>query len=349
MNHISTLLQEMNLEQKKAFVQILGLKQNDDKEIVSKISKLLLPAKGLFQDPLNYKQFIISIAEKNGENIDISKGILHAERELYLKLFQNEFEKLSQEEKDKIIEELGKAGLDKNQIASLSGIGALGAAQLSGFGIYMLASSTVGAITSLLGITLPFALYTGMSSAISFVIGPVGFLVMGVMLYRSFQHVKSWNEAQEILLASWNELGTLVKGDFAKGTQIFKYIAASRIVLETNYTKEIEENKNKMEAFGRKAENLENEYLNIESKVSSIENEVLEMKSSVSDLKIEILQLEKEINNIGLEISDNEAEMNSLKNSQTKIEDEKRSLLSEINSIKMKSSQLNQKIKNITQ
>jgi hypothetical protein len=347
MNHISTLLQEMDLEQKKAFVQILGLKQNDDKEIVSKISKLLLPAKGLFQDPLNYKQFIISIAEKNGENIDISKGILHAERELYLKLFQNEFEKLSQEEKDKIIEELGKAGLDKNQIASLSGIGALGAAQLSGFGIYMLASSTVGAITSLLGITLPFALYTGMSSAISFVIGPVGFLVMGVMLYRSFKHVKSWSEAQEILLASWNELGTLVKGDFAKGTQIFKYIAASRIVLETNYAKEIEENE--IDAFGRKAENLENEYLNLDSKISSVENEVMEMKSSVSDLKIEILQLEKQINNIGLEISDCEAEMNSLKNSQTKIEDEKRSLLSEINSIKMKSSQLNQKIKNITQ
>jgi hypothetical protein len=347
MNHISTLLQEMDLEQKKAFVQILGLKQNDDKEIVSKISKLLLPAKGLFQDPLNYKQFIISIAEKNGENIDISKGILHAERELYLKLFQNEFEKLSQEEKDKIIEELGKAGLDKNQIASLSGIGALGAAQLSGFGIYMLASSTVGAITSLLGITLPFALYTGMSSAISFVIGPVGFLVMGVMLYRSFKHVKSWSEAQEILLASWNELGTLVKGDFAKGTQIFKYIAASRIVLETNYAKEIEENE--IDAFGRKAENLENEYLNLDSKISSVENEVMEMKSSVSDLKIEILQLEKQINNIGLEISDCEAEMNSLKNSQTKIEDEKRSLLTEINSIKIKSSQLNQKLKNITQ
>lgn len=349
MNHISTLLQEMNLEQKKAFVQILGLKQNDDKEIVSKISKLLLPAKGLFQDPLNYKQFIISIAEENGENIDISKGNLHAERELYLKLFQNEFEKLSQEEKDKIIEELGKAGLDKNQIASLSGIGALGAAQLSGFGIYMLASSTVGAITSLLGITLPFALYTGMSSAISFVIGPVGFLVMGVMLYRSFKHVKSWSEAQEILLASWNELGTLVKGDFAKGTQIFKYIAASRIVLETNYAKEIEENENEIDAFGRKAENLENEYLNLDSKISSVENEVMEMKSSVSDLKIEILQLEKQINNIGLEISDCEAEMNSFKNSQTKIEDEKRSLLTEINSIKIKSSQLNQKLKNITQ
>ena len=349
MNHISTLLQEMNLEQKKAFVQILGLKQNDDKEIVSKISKLLLPAKGLFQDPLNYKQFIISIAEKNGENVDISKGKLHAERELYLKLYQNEFEKLSQEEKDKIIEELGKAGLDKNQIASVSGIGALGAAQLSGFGIYMLASSTVGAITSLLGITLPFALYTGMSSAISFVIGPVGFLVMGVMLYRSFKHVKSWSEAQEILLASWNELGTLVKGDFAKGTQIFKYIAASRIVLETNYAKEIEENENKIEAFSRKAENLQNEHLSMESKISSVENEVMEMKSSVSDLKIEILQLEKQINNIGLEISDSEAEMNSLKNSQTKIEDKKRSLLSEVNSIKMKSSQLNRKIKNITE
>lgn len=241
MTNILTLLQEMNLEQKQALVKILGLKKTDDLEIASKISKILLPAKGWLQEPMNYKQFISSIAEKNNESTDFSKGIVHAERELYLKLFQNEFEKLSQDEKDKILDALDKAGLNKNQITSLSGIGALGAAQLSGFGIYVLASSTVGAITSLLGITLPFALYTGMSSAISFIIGPVGFLVMGVMIYRSFKHVKTWDQAVEILEASWKEMGTLVRGDFARGTQIFKYIAASRIILETNFAKEIEE------------------------------------------------------------------------------------------------------------
>ena len=106
---------------------------------------------------------------------------------------------LSISEKEKISLELEKAGLDKNQISSLSGITALGAAQLSGFGVYLLASSTVGAITSVLGITLPFAFYTGMYSVISFVIGPVGFLVMGVMIYRSFKNVKSWDETLDIL------------------------------------------------------------------------------------------------------------------------------------------------------
>jgi hypothetical protein len=52
----------------------------------------------------------------------------------------------------------------------------LGAAQLSGFGAYLLASNTIGAFTSLVGVSLPFAFYTGMSLVISVVIGHAGLL-----------------------------------------------------------------------------------------------------------------------------------------------------------------------------
>lgn len=55
----------------------------------------------------------------------------------------------------------------------------LGAAQLSGFGIYMAATTALGFITHAAGITLPFVLYTGLTSTIAFVIGPAGWLALG--------------------------------------------------------------------------------------------------------------------------------------------------------------------------
>lgn len=56
----------------------------------------------------------------------------------------------------------------------------LTAAQLSGFGVYLLASTTIGAITGTLGLTLPFAVYTSMSSVIATIIGPVGWIGAGL-------------------------------------------------------------------------------------------------------------------------------------------------------------------------
>lgn len=56
----------------------------------------------------------------------------------------------------------------------------LGAAQLSGFGIYAASTTALGLVTHAVGITLPFAVYTGMTSTIAFVIGPAGWLTAGL-------------------------------------------------------------------------------------------------------------------------------------------------------------------------
>jgi hypothetical protein len=58
--------------------------------------------------------------------------------------------------------------------AALAGL----AAQASGFGVYLLASSTVGAITAGLGTTLPFGFYLALSSAIHIIIGPAGWIAL---------------------------------------------------------------------------------------------------------------------------------------------------------------------------
>jgi len=53
-------------------------------------------------------------------------------------------------------------------------------AQLSGFGVYLAASTVVGGLTGLLGLTLPFAFYAGMSKVVSILIGPVGWGALAV-------------------------------------------------------------------------------------------------------------------------------------------------------------------------
>jgi len=62
----------------------------------------------------------------------------------------------------------------------LSALGTLALANASGFGIYLAATTTLGFMTHAIGITLPFAVYTGLTSTIAFIIGPVGWLGAGI-------------------------------------------------------------------------------------------------------------------------------------------------------------------------
>ena len=62
-------------------------------------------------------------------------------------------------------------------------LAALAAAQLSGFGVYLAASTAVGAITGILGIALPFPFYVGMAKAIAVIIGPIGWAALGIAAF----------------------------------------------------------------------------------------------------------------------------------------------------------------------
>lgn len=314
MKYIDILLTEMTIGQKAPIVKILGLKSNDNQSIIDKLSKIILPASGFLQTPLTYNQFVEKIASKNDEKIDFSLGIANAEKELYLKLFQQEFEKLTDDEKDNIYKELERAGLDKNQIKSLSGITAIGAAQLSGFGVYLLASSTLGAITSVLGITLPFAFYTGMSSVISFVIGPVGFLVMGVLVYRSFKNVKSWDEALDLLKTSWKEMKALALGDYIRGTLVFKYFAATRIVLTENLRNEIEQNSSQISSKRDNILTIDDEIKNNEVKINKTKEIKNEQADIVLSIELDIQKKQEELIRANIELFKIESSIESIEN-----------------------------------
>ena len=92
---------------------------------------------------------------------------------------------LSDEDKAKIFEELKKdprfKKVDRSAIPALaSGAAALAGAQVSGFGIYLGATTALGFLSGALGIALPFAAYTALTSSIAVIIGPVGWVALGV-------------------------------------------------------------------------------------------------------------------------------------------------------------------------
>jgi uncharacterized protein YaaW (UPF0174 family) len=74
-----------------------------------------------------------------------------------------------------------QAGIKSGDIkAPATTLAAIGAAQLSGFGIYTAATTALGFLTGAVGVTLPFAVYTGLTSTIAFLIGPAGWLGVGL-------------------------------------------------------------------------------------------------------------------------------------------------------------------------
>ncbi|MEM8810391.1 MAG: hypothetical protein AAGF01_30630 [Cyanobacteria bacterium P01_G01_bin.38] len=114
------------------------------------------------------------------------------ENAVVAKLFQNILDETSPEQRDKIIMEMKRNSDDPRLEALLTSGGAMTAARMSGFGVYLMASTVLGGLTNAIGITLPFAVYMGMSQAIAFVIGPVGWAALaGSILYSLNQ--PNWN------------------------------------------------------------------------------------------------------------------------------------------------------------
>lgn len=97
-----------------------------------------------------------------------------------IKAFQCLYDDLSEQDRRKLAEELGKAANDPSLVGHILTGGAMALGSLTGFQIYIVATTTVGALTSALCITLPFVIYTGLTRAIGIALGPIGWTLLGV-------------------------------------------------------------------------------------------------------------------------------------------------------------------------
>ena len=108
------------------------------------------------------------------------------------KLFQKMLEQLSPEQQQKLVMEMQKDKDDPDFEPFLLAGGVMTMAKMSGFGVYLLASTVLGGLTHTLGITLPFAIYLGMSQTIALLLGPVGWAALaGGILFSINQ--PSWH------------------------------------------------------------------------------------------------------------------------------------------------------------
>lgn len=317
MSELESIISELTEKEKEPLLRLLNRKKKDPESISSAILKLTLPAKGLWQNSPSYRSFLENIAKKSGilekEILSgvsfVNESILNIEAKMLVALFQNEFEKMTDEEREQFILELESGGLKKEQISSVLALTTLVSAQASGIGIYLLASTALGAISGFFGIALPFVVYTGMSSLISTLIGPLGFLLAGIWVWRAFRKVKSFQEAWQMVKDSGKEVTKLVTGDHDKALLAFKYLASARYVKLSNANKEIQ----------RLDSESGNELLEKRQKsIKALKDRIYEIKRSITDLQIELDQCTERIDNQQIELS--ALEQNKILNQRKKVE-----------------------------
>jgi len=117
---------------------------------------------------------------KNANTFDAEQLLMEKVYAEVEKDFITRWDKMSLEERKKVIEKVDPNGKlkDHASMATMAGgtiVRTLALAiGLTGFAGYVAATTALGAATALVGVTLPFAAYTSLTTAISILTGPVG-------------------------------------------------------------------------------------------------------------------------------------------------------------------------------
>ena len=179
------MLQKATKEEIRGLAEILKSESPTPDSIIKSLQRNSQSIFGCILGPQpSYKDIVRQVANK----LKIDYKNYHSTREIEIKIAQKVletvWEKMTPEQREEMEEELRKTAqkFDKtgSLVTSASIFVALTAAKLSGFGVYLLASTALGTITSAFGFTLPFAVYTTISSAIAVIIGPAGWIGAGL-------------------------------------------------------------------------------------------------------------------------------------------------------------------------
>ncbi len=189
LSELRTLLDKASPHDRTNLQRIIGGGFGDSPEHLCDHTQFLRAGfTGQFLDNRSYKQLVTDVADHiqidwlallRGRQWD-ALSAAEIEDSIVVTIVYKVIRELPTGDRRRLAEELGKEAQDPNLAGELLAGGAIVAAQLSGFQIYLLATTTVGAMSAALGITLPFTIYTAMTSGISVVIGPIGWVAVGV-------------------------------------------------------------------------------------------------------------------------------------------------------------------------
>jgi hypothetical protein len=80
---------------------------------------------------------------------------------------------------------------------------AVASGNAAGFGTYLMASTIAGVITNAVGVSLPFAFYTSMSSTLAVLLGPIGITFLGAWGLHKLSEVNFKKTVESTLLIAW--------------------------------------------------------------------------------------------------------------------------------------------------
>ncbi len=135
----------------------------------------------------SYHQIVSDVAAQVGVPVCVSMSTTEAETALVQKLWTDTLSRLSEAERNALLAKVQAIATQYGTSAKkeIVGFAGLAAAQMSGFGVYVLGSTLLGALNSALGLGLGFGAFTGLSSAISIVIGPIGWAALGLYTIKN--------------------------------------------------------------------------------------------------------------------------------------------------------------------
>jgi len=185
MNNLVALLNKSSEEERLSFALFVGAIDSSNGAIKSAIWK---KSTNLFQKAKGAKPTYNNILRRVADKLKIKIYKWESAESIEIKICQKVIETALDQMSDYQIEQLEKElykeskkfGKKYELIESAGILSSLTAAQLSGFGVYLLASTSLAFVASGIGIALPFAIYTAMSEVISFVIGPAGWIGLGL-------------------------------------------------------------------------------------------------------------------------------------------------------------------------
>ena len=164
--------------------------------------------KRMFRRPIpelhSYQDCVLHYFEKVYEQVDKQlKSGSEADRREIEKRFTQFVEQMPEEKQKQLMDELNLADLSSNSISKvLATNGSVvlfsSIVQVMGFSFYTGATSLLASTTGLLGLTLPFGVYSGMTSAIAVLANPI--TLLGVLGLSAFYMVKQNNKVKEMIM-----------------------------------------------------------------------------------------------------------------------------------------------------
>jgi hypothetical protein len=174
------------------------IKEITDQAVWVSSNILTYPFKGFRYDEMARwvaQEYEVAPAQATGEST------FKVEQAIQTQLFVGIWDKLTPEQRAKSLEQMDPDGKleDPAAIALMTGTAAAGAiagaALLSGFAFYTTMSSFICAAGGLLGLTFPFAVYTGASTAVAFLAtNPIGWAILGLGALASLAWLGGANE-----------------------------------------------------------------------------------------------------------------------------------------------------------